>query len=533
MLKQETGLMIEAGRTSLGIELGSTRIKAVLIGEDFEVLASSSHTWENKLENGIWTYSMDDVWAGLQDAYKKLAGEVKEQHGVCLMKIGSIGVSAMMHGYLPFDKNGNQLAPFRTWRNTITQAAARELSESFNFNIPQRWSVAHVYNAILGKEAHVNSIAFLTTLAGYVHWKLTGEKVAGVGEASGMFPIDSNINNYDAAMLAKFNASAKAHGVKWNIEDILPRVLVAGENAGVLSKEGALLLDSAGYLEAGIPMCPPEGDAGTGMVATNAVAERSGNVSAGTSIFAMIVLEKAMQRTHAQIDMVTTPAGRPVAMVHCNNCSSDFDAWERLFEQLIGAVGIEIDRNAVYVAMYAEAMKGNVDGGGLLSYNYYSGEHITGFAEGRPLLVRLPQSEFTLGDFARTLLYSAIATLRLGMDILTGDEAVRVDVLQGHGGFFKLQQTGQTLMAGALNVPVSVMETAGEGGAWGIALLAAFMRQRQKDDKLEAFLSERVFNNATGITIMPRREDVRGFNKYLERYKNGFDIERTAVQNLV
>ncbi len=532
MNKQEIGLMIEAGRTSLGIELGSTRIKAVLIGENCKQLASSSHEWENRLEDGVWTYSMDAVWTGLQDVYQKIAENVRDEYGVCLGKIGSIGISAMMHGYLPFDAEGNQLVPFRTWRNTMTEKAARLLTEAFCFNIPQRWSIAHLYRAVLEKESHVGDIAFLTTLAGYVHWKLTGEKVLGVGEASGMFPIDSTTADYNRDMVARFDDMVRELGVGWKLRDILPKVLPAGENAGRLTEKGARLLDLSGRLEAGIPFCPPEGDAGTGMVATNAVAQRTGNVSAGTSIFAMIVLEKPLAKVHEEIDMVTTPTGKPVAMVHCNNCTSDFDAWVRLFSQVLSVMGAAYQKPALYDALYTEALKGKPDGGGLVSYNYYSGEPITGFEEGRPLFARLPDSEFNLANFARTLLYSTIATLRIGMDILTIEENVRVDVLHGHGGLFKTPKAGQALMAGALNIPVSVMETAGEGGAWGIALLADYMRQKQKGETLEKYLTERVFTGVAGETLAPQKSDVEGLADYLARYKEGLPIERAAVNHI-
>lgn len=532
MLKQEQGLMIEAGRTSLGIELGSTRIKAVLIGEDNLPLASGAHDWENRLENGMWTYPLDAVWTGLQDVYQKLAAKVRDEYGVCLGKIGAMGISAMMHGYLPFDAAGGQLAPFRTWRNTMTEKEAGLLTEAFSFNIPQRWSVAHLYHALLEKESHVNDIDFLTTLAGYVHWKLTGKRVVGVGEASGMFPIDSIACDYDADMMSRFDSMALKQGAPWKLADILPMVLSAGQDAGQLTEAGALLLDPSGRLEAGVPFCPPEGDAGTGMVATNAVAPRTGNVSAGTSIFAMLVLEKPLAKVHEEIDMVTTPTGRPVAMVHCNNCTSDFDAWVRLFGQVLDTMGAPWQKTALYDAVYTQALKGSADGGGLLAYNYYSGEPITGLVEGRPLLARLPGSTMNLPDFARTLLYSTMATLRIGMDILTDEEGVRVDVLQGHGGLFKTPVAGQTLMAEALDIPVSVMETAGEGGAWGIALLAAYRQHRQEKETLEEYLNANVFKNAKVGTIAPDKPGVDGFAQYLARYKTGLAIERAAVEHL-
>ncbi|MDL2234939.1 hypothetical protein LJC07_02145 [Christensenellaceae bacterium OttesenSCG-928-L17] len=530
--KQEIGLMIEAGRTSLGIELGSTRIKAVLIGENGASLASATHEWENRLQDGIWTYPMSAVWTGLQDVYQKLTANIKQAYSVCFVKTGAIGVSAMMHGYLPFDANGNQLAPFRTWRNTITEEAAARLTEAFGFHIPQRWSIAHLYRAMLENESHVQKIGFLTTLAGYVHYKLTGERVLGVCDASGMFPIDTATGSYNREMLSRFNNIAKDFGVAWQLEDILPAVRQAGEPAGRLSEEGALLLDPSGRLEAGIPFCPPEGDAGTGMVATNAVAPRMGNVSAGTSVFAMIVLEKPLLNVHAEIDLVTTPTGKPVAMVHCNNCTTDFDAWVKLFGQVLSTMGVSYKKSALYDAIYAKALQGDPDCGGLVSYNYDAGEHITGFEEGRPLFLRLPNSAFNLQNFARTLLFSAMATLRIGMDILTGREAVRVDVLRGHGGLFKTPKAGQTLLAEALGMPVSVREEADEGGAWGIALLADYMRRGKTDETLEEYLNTHVFFGAADETVVLEEANMAGFFNYLARYKACLVVERAAVEHL-
>lgn len=438
----------------------------------------------------------------------------------------------MMHGYLAFDAAGSQLAPFRTWRNTITEPAANALTREFGFNIPQRWSVAHLYQAILNGEEHVANIGYLTTLGGYVHWRLTGQKVVGVGEASGMFPVDSETGTFHAAMIGRFNEMVADKGYGWQLPGILPRVLNAGEAAGTLTEEGTKLLDPAGGLQAGIPLCPPEGDAGTGMVATNSVARRTGNVSAGTSIFAMIVLEKALTKMYPEIDMVTTPAGSPVAMVHCNNCTGDLDAWVKLFGQVLAATGAQVEKPALYDAVYFEALKGDADCGGLLSYNYYSGEHLTGFEEGRPLFVRRPDSKFTLANFARSLLYSAMATLKLGMDILTEQEQVRVEQLLGHGGLFKTKGVGQQIMAGALNVPVSVMESAGEGGAWGIALLAAYMKNKAAGESLEGYLAEKVFADSMGVRAEPQPQDVQGFAAYLARYEAGLAIERVAVENL-
>jgi sugar (pentulose or hexulose) kinase len=522
---------IESGKTALGIELGSTRIKAVLIGEDHTPLASGSHEWENRHENGVWTYSIEDVWKGLQDSFRNLSNEVSEKYNVSLTTIGAIGFSAMMHGYMAFDQDGNLLVPFRTWRNTITGQAAEKLTDLFQFNIPQRWSIAHLYQAILNKESHVNDISHQTTLAGYVHWKLTGQKVLGVGEASGMFPIDSTTNDYDKHMLAQFNELLTAEGISWRLEDILPKVLVAGDAAGTLTEEGAKLLDPSGQLKAGIPLCPPEGDAGTGMVATNSVAMRTGNVSAGTSVFAMIVLEKALSRLYPEIDMVTTPTGKPVAMVHSNNCTSDLNAWVDVFQEFTKVLGVEISESKLYEMLYQQGLRGDADGGRLLAYNYVSGEHITHLEEGRPLFVRTPESSFTLSNFMRTHLFSSLGALKIGMDILFEQEQVKIDQLLGHGGFFKTKEVGQRIMAGAMNVPVSVMETAGEGGAWGIALLASYMLHK-KDEPLEQYLSNRVFANEKGSTIAPDQKDVDGFAAFMDRYKKGLGIERAAVEGM-
>ena len=520
------------GKTALGIELGSTRIKAVLIDESYSPVASGAHDWENRLEDGVWTYHLDDVWAGMQSSFRNLADDVQKRYGVTLAKVGAIGISAMMHGYLPFDKGGKQLVPFRTWRNTTTEQAAEKLRNLFQFNIPQRWSIAHLYQAILNKESHVKDIAFLTSLAGYVHWKLTGEKVLGLDDASGVFPLDSTINNYSEKMLRQFEELVSAEGFGWKIGGILPKVICAGEKAGALTPEGAKLLDPSGGLQAGIPFCPPEGDAGTGMVATNSVAERTGNVSAGTSIFAMIVLEKALSKLYPEIDIVATPGGKPVAMVHCNNCTPDLDAWAKLFREVADLAGAKIDKPALYDALYFKALEGESDCGGLLSYNFYAGEHLTGIEQGRPLFVRLPDSNFTLANFMRTILFSTMGTLKLGMDILTEKEQVRLDSLLGHGGLFKTREVGQRLMAGALNTPVSVMESAGEGGAWGVALLAAFLLQKREGETLEKFLSEKVFAGKAGVKTEPDPKDVEGFKQFMKRYAAGLAIERAAIENL-
>jgi sugar (pentulose or hexulose) kinase len=523
---------VEQGRTALGIELGSTRIKAVLIGEDHEPMATGGYDWENRLEDGVWTYRLDDVWEGLRTAYRRLADDVKAAYGAPLKTTGAIGISAMMHGYLVFDANGKQLVPFRTWRNTFTEQAATILTRELGFNIPQRWSGAHLYQAILNGEPHVGSIAFMTTLAGYVHWKLTGEKVLGVGDASGMFPIDSGTNGFNVQMVDRFDSLISKHDFGWALGRILPSPLSAGVRAGVLTAEGAGLLDPSGELETGIPFCPPEGDAGTGMVATNSVAERTGNISAGTSIFAMIVLEKGLSKVYPEIDMVTTPSGKPVAMVHCNNCTTDIDAWVRLFAELCRAVGADVSKPALYDVLYEKALEGEPDCGGLLTYNYCSGEPITGFEEGRPLCVRTPESRLTLANHMRSLLFSAMGTLAIGMDILTENEQVRIDSMLGHGGLFKTKGVGQRLMAAAMGAPVSVMETAGEGGAWGIALLADFMARKEGGETLEAFLTNRVFSGRTGVSIRPDEIDLKGFALFMERYVKGLAIEKAAVDSL-
>ena len=438
----------------------------------------------------------------------------------------------MMHGYMAFDKNAALLVPFRTWRNTITGQAARELTDLFQFNIPQRWSIAHLYQAILNREAHVGDISYLTTLAGYVHWKLTGQQVLGVGEASGVFPIDSKTNNYDKGLVELFNERLKKENIAWKLQDILPKVLAAGAAAGVLTEAGARLIDPTGQLPAGIPLCPPEGDAGTGMVATNSVAERTGNVSAGTSVFAMIVLEKSLSKLHPEIDMVTTPTGKPVAMVHSNNCTSDLNAWVEVFHEFTRAFGMEVSQSSLFEILYKQALTGDVDCGGLLAYNYFSGEHITQIEQGRPLFVRTPESRFTLPNFMRVHLFSALGALKIGLDILFTEEQVKVDQILGHGGFFKTKEVGQKMMAAAMNVPVSVMETAGEGGAWGIALLASYMLQKTTNEPLEAYLSTKVFAGENGTTIAPDQRDVDGFTTFMERYKKGLIIERAAVDGL-
>ena len=523
--------IITSGQACLGIELGSTRIKAVLIGPDHTPIASGDHSWENRYENGVWTYHLDDVWTGLQNAYARLSADVEAKCGEKLTRVGAMGFSAMMHGYLPLDAQGEPLAPFRTWRNTMTAQAAAELTERFSFNIPQRWSIAHLYQAMLNGEEHVKDIVYLTTLAGYVHYKLTGKKVLGVGEASGMFPIDSSTCDYDQGMIDSFDALAAEKGYPWKLRDILPKVLSAGEDAGFLTPEGAKLLDPTGALQAWIPLAPPEGDAGTGMAATNAVAPRTGNVSAGTSVFAMIVLEKALSKVYPEIDMVTTPTGKPVAMVHCNNCTNEINAWAKVFKGFLEALGQKPDMNAVFTAMFESAAKGAADGGGLLLYNYLSGEPITGMEEGRPLLCRAPEGELSFPNLMRAQLLSALATLKIGLDILAGEQ-VAVDRLLGHGGFFKTPKVGQSILAAAAGAPVSVMETAGEGGPWGMALLAAYRVEKRDGQSLEDYLEQNVFAGAQVSTLAPEQADVDGFEAFMARYRKGLAIERSAVDNL-
>lgn len=523
---------IENGKTALGIELGSTRIKAVLIDDTHLPIATGEFHWENSFVDGVWTYCLDDALQGVQESYKQVVEQVKIKYGVTLTTVGSIGISGMMHGYLVFDNEGNQLVPFRTWRNTITEEAAALLTDEFNFNIPQRWNVAHLYQAILNEENHVNDIDFLTTLCGFVHWKLTGERVLGVGEASGVFPIDSSKIDYHNDMVSKFDSLVTPKNFKWKLRDILPKVLNAGDNAGYLTEEGALLLDPSGNLKAGIPLCPPEGDAGTGMVATNSIAKRTGNVSAGTSVFTMVVLEEPLSKVYVEIDMVTTPNGNPVAMVHCNNFTSDIDHWVKVFSEVTQLFDVDVDKSELYGALYRKALEGEPDCGGLISYNYFAGEPITDFDEGRPLFVRTPNSQLTLANFMRTQIFAAIGTLKIGMDILTDKEHVRVEQLLGHGGFFKTKEVGQRLMASALEVPMVVMETAGEGGPWGMAILAAYMNNKSADECLEDYLNKNVFKDNQGVKIEPNEVDSNGFKGFMERYTKGLAIQRAAVENL-
>lgn len=520
------------GRTVLGIELGSTRIKALLMDEDYNVIALGSHEWENSYVNHIWTYSLEAVWSGLQDSYRRMSEEVKEKYGVTLKTVGAIGFSAMMHGYMVFDKEKRLLVPFRTWRNNITEEASGKLTEIFQYPVPQRWSIAHLYQAILREEEHVTDIAYMTTLAGYIHWKLTGEKAIGIGDASGMFPIDSEAKKYNKSMLEQFDSLIAEKEYLWKLEDLLPKVMTAGERAGVLTEEGARLLDASGELLAGIPLCPPEGDAGTGMVATNSVAERTGNVSAGTSVFAMIVLEKELSRVYPELDMVTTPAGSPVAMAHSNNCTSDLNAWVGLFHEFACAAGGKIEGDKLFEILYRQALKGDSDCGGLLAYGYLSSEHITRIEEGRPLFVRTPKSRFDLANFMRVNLYTSLGALKIGTDILLKQEGVCLERMLGHGGLFRTKDVGQKIMAAAINVPVAVMETAGEGGAWGIALLASYMLYGSEKESLEEYLDGKVFAGKTGTAVVPDEKEAAGFEEFMKRYVRGLAIERAAAEYL-
>ncbi len=523
---------IEAGKAIAGIELGSTRIKTVLIDEDHVPIASGSYDWENKLDGHIWTYSLEDIWKGLQGSYQDMVRDVKEKYGAEVKKLAAIGFSAMMHGYMAFDSQDQLLVPFRTWRNTITGQAADELTKLFQYNIPQRWSIAHLYQAILNGEEHVKDVAYFTTLSGYIHWQLTGQRVLGIGDASGMFPINIQDKDFDSGMIEKFDELVKDKGYPWKLRQIMPQVLTAGEDAGTLTEEGAKRLDPSGTLESGIPVCPPEGDAGTGMAATNSVAVRTGNVSAGTSVFAMIVLEKELSKVHTEIDMVTTPSGSLVAMAHANNCTSDLNAWVSIFREFSEAMGMKVDMNQLFGTLYNKALEGDPDCGGLLSYGYYSGENIIPVDEGRPVFARTPESRFNLANFMRTHLYAALGALKIGMDILVKEEKIQIDKILGHGGLFKTPGVGQRIMAAAMQAPVSVMETAGEGGAWGIALLAAYEVQREERETLEDYLADKVFAGNEGVKMEPDADDVAGFEKFIERFKKGLSIEQEAIKKM-
>lgn len=524
---------ITKGETSLGIEFGSTRIKAVLIDRRFETIATGSYEWENSLKDGYWTYNQEDIITGLQTAYRELKQGVESSYGVTVRTVGSIGFSGMMHGYMAFDSMGELLVPFRTWRNATTGAAAKELTDLFQINIPERWSIAHLYQAILNQEEHVPHIDFVTTLAGYIHWLLTGNKVIGIGDASGIFPIDESTHNYHPTMVKQFDALIADKGYPWKFNDLFPKVSLSGEQAGELTAEGALILDPTGDLQSGILLCPPEGDAGTGMVATNSVKKRTGNISVGTSVFAMIVLEKELSKVYPEIDMVTTPDGSPVGMVHANNCSSDLNAWMGLFREFSDAMGFNVTSDKLFSVLLNKSLEADADGSGLLSYGYLSGENITGLDKGRPLFVRSPESNFNLANFMRTHLFTAFGALKLGMDILTENEQVAIDSILAHGGLFKTPVVGQKALAAALSVPVSVMSTAGEGGAWGMALLASYMTNKDQEENLSDFLEYKVFKDAEGQEIAPEEADVKGFQTFIKRYKAGLAIEQAAVDHLL
>lgn len=528
----DTKELIANGEAILGIEFGSTRIKAVLIDENHKPIASGDHIWENRLENGFWTYHEDEIWSGLQDSYANLKKDVESKYGVKLTKIAALGFSAMMHGYLAFDKEGKLLVPFRTWRNSTTGEAAEKLSALFEYNIPERWSISHLYQAILNGEDHVKDIAFFTTLAGFIHWKLTGEKVLGVGDASGMFPIDPKTKQYDATMIEKFENLIAEYHFPWKLTEILPEIRLAGETAGTLTETGAKLLDPSGELEAGVPIAPPEGDAGTGMVATNSVKQRTGNVSAGTSVFAMVVLDKELSRYYPQIDMVTTPDGSLVAMVHANNCTSDLNAWVGLCGEVLDAFGVKVSGDELYGTLYRKSLEADPDCGGLLSYGFLSGENIMNCVEGRPMFVRTPESKFTLANFMRSHLYASFGALKVGMDLLLQQEKVEIDAIYGHGGIFKTKGVAQNFLAAALNTPVSVMETAGEGGPWGMAVLAAYLVKKAGGESLEDYLADKVFADAEGSSVEPDAKDVEGFNAFATRFKDGIAVEQTAVEKL-
>ena len=524
--------IIESGKAVLGIEFGSTRIKAILIDPDHNVIASGAHDWENRLDNGIWTYTLDDIWGGVQDCYKKMADDVMSKYGVPVKKLAALGFSAMMHGYMPFNEAGELMVPFRTWRNTITGAAAAELTELFNFNIPQRWSIAHLYQAILNKEEHVKDIKFITTLEGYIHWQLSGEKVIGIGEAAGMFPIDSAKRAYNAEMLDKFEALDNVKEYPWKLREILPEIRVAGDIAGYLTEEGAKKLDITGNLEPGCPMAPPEGDAGTGMVATNSVKIRTGNVSAGTSVFAMVVLEEDLKAVHEELDMVTTPVGDAVAMVHCNNCTSDLNKWIGLFREFSEMFGMDIDINDIYGKLYTNAMTGAKDCDGIVAFNTLSGEPVIGTNEGRPMVFHKPDAKVNLANFMRAHLYASLATLKVGCDILFKEEKVKVDTLYGHGGLFKTKGVGQNILAAAMNAPVALMATASEGGPWGMAVLAAYMINKEEGEGLDAYLENKVFAGQESMVVAPDPEDVKGYDIYIENYKAAVAAQQAAVDAL-
>ena len=521
---------IATGKTAIGIEFGSTRIKAVLIGLDSEPLAAGTYDWQNSYENGVWTYSLDEVRKGMQGCFAALMENVRNKYNVVLETTASIGISAMMHGYLAFDEDHQLLVPFRTWRNTMTAESAEKVTKEFGFNIPQRWSIAHLHQAILNGEEHVSRIRFMTTLAGYVHWILTGEKVIGIGDGSGMFPIDPETGEYNKTMLEKFAKLTQGTAFTQDLSEILPKIVPVGECAGTLTEVGARLLDPSGTFKAGVPFCPPEGDAQTGMVATNSIAPRTGNVSAGTSIFAMAVLERDLSAVYPQIDIVTTPCGHPVAMVHCNNCTTDLDAWVAMISETLGLFDLNVKKSVVYDKLYAAALSGKADCDGILSYNYYSGEHVTELPEGRPLVMRTPNSKLSISNFMRSLVYSCMATLKIGMDILMNEEKITLNKIYAHGGLFKSPVTGQRFLASALGVPVTLMESAGEGGAWGIALLAAYQAREDRMEGLADYLNRCVFVGMSGTSMDPCVEDAEGFAAYMKSYRAGLAVEQAAIK---
>ena len=523
--------VIENGSVVLGIEFGSTRIKSVLIGPDHSPIASGSHEWENDYLDGVWTYSEEAIRRGLQASYADLKKNVMDLFGIPLRKLSAIGISAMMHGYLPFNQNMELLVPFRTWRNTMTGQAAEKLTEAFSFNMPQRWSLSHLYQAVLNDEPHVKDIRFFTTLAGWVHYWLTGKKVLGIGDASGMMPIESEKLDFNADMIDRFDSLVADKHYPWKLRDILPEVLSAGQNAGTLTAEGALLLDPDGDLVPGCPLCPPEGDAGTGMAATNSVRPRTGNVSAGTSIFSMIVLEKMLSRVYPEIDIVTTPTGMPVGMVHCNSCSSDINAWVGLFHEFADTMGFKVSTGDIYQKLFTKAMEADRTGGGIVSFNYYAGEPVTGLSEGRPMLIRQPDAKMNLANFMRVQLYASMETLKYGMEIMNR-EHVAIERVYGHGGLFKTEGVAQSILAAAIHAPVTVMQTAGEGGAWGIALLADYMISRSENETLEDYLQNHVFSGMQQSTLAPVPEDEAGFDEYMRRFVACLPAQHAAVEGL-
>ncbi|MGM0754900.1 MAG: xylulokinase [Bacillota bacterium] len=531
MNHEETTKALKEGRTSLGIEFGSTRIKAILIDEAFQPIAQGTFEWESSLQEGIWTYNLIDIITGLQVAYREMKEQVEQRYGVTIQTIGSIGVSAMMHGYVACDHTGEVLVPFRTWRNATTIEASQKLTDVFQFHIPERWSIAHLYQAILEEEKHLSRLEYMTTLSGYIHWLLTGKQAIGIGDASGMFPIDEQTKDYNEVMLHQFEDLIAEKGYPWKLRHLLPRVYLAGEEAGMLTVAGAAILDQGKHLQPGIPFCPPEGDAGTGMVATNSVERRTGNISVGTSVFAMIVLEQHLTGVYPEVDMVTTPDGLPVAMVHANNCTSDLNAWMNIFREAFEAMGQPVESERLYGVLLQQALEADRDGGGLLSYGYYSGENITRLPEGRPLFVRAAESRFNLANFMRTHLFSAFGAMKIGMDRLKEHEHVVIDRLLGHGGLFKTPLVGQKMVAAALDTPVSVVSTAGEGGAFGMAVLASYMVNHQQQT-LADFLTHQVFASTTEELVEPDPLDVNGFEEFLKRYQEGLPIEEAAVAHL-